>query len=109
MQELNDNEMQEISGGSWGSQKKIDFSKMVKTNHYFYPKASVTLTGNTIKLKKGASRTLLTKQLGTKTITVGTAQYNYVNSKGTQKQMIHVKLGGFGEGYINAAFTRLIK
>lgn len=108
MQELNDEEMNEVSGGAWGAQQQLDFSRTKLTTHYFYPKASVTKKGSQIVLKPGASREKITTAWGVKKLKIGSGSFTYKDSKGKVHNMIHVDIQGKGVGYINAGFQNYI-
>lgn len=108
MQELNDEQMNEVSGGSWGASQSIDFSRTKKTGHYFYPSASVKKTGTQLTLKPGASRQKITTALGVKKVKIGTGSYTYKDSKGKTHPVIHVDISGMGKGFIHADFKNYI-
>lgn len=108
MQELNDEQMNEVSGGGWGAQQQIDFSKTKKTTHYFYPEASVRVSGGQISLKPGASRQKITTAWGVKKVKIDSGSYTYKTSKGQSESMIHINITGIGKGYIHAGFKNYI-
>ena len=107
MQELNDEEMNEVSGGGWGKTKKINFSKTT-ASHYFYPKTSVIVSGRQISLRAGASRQKITSAWGVKKVKISSGNYTYKTKNGKTETMIYVEISDIGKGYIHSGFQKYI-